>query len=268
MRAFLIVMSVGVAFAMPSPVHDYLTAVGPGISLAVTDLATDTTYSHDDNAVVNPASVIKVPILLAYLHQIQSGVLSGDEMALLRREDIQPGAGTLRYRSPGESIRLDELAELMIRHSDNTATLLVIRFLGLATINGYMQSWGLSDSILKTGRLLDDVPENTMSVRDIQRLLVRLSRYEILTPVLTQRALQLLGSQKYRWGLPKRLPGFVRVSNKTGTLTGFRHDVGVIVSDSAAYVVSIFTTGLSKSKASEVIATLSDLVYTDLISKK
>ena len=78
------------------------------------------------------ASTFKVPIAVALFDLVEQGRLRLDSMVTLRPSDLHPGSGTLTnlFDDPGVSLSLQNLTELMLLISDNSATDLVLRAVG------------------------------------------------------------------------------------------------------------------------------------------
>lgn len=88
------------------------------------------------------ASVFKVPILATLYHEVAEGRVSLEERLVLCEEDQSIGS-TLIHIAPGVALTLRDYACLMITLSDNTATDIVWRRIGLPTPNAYLRSIGL-----------------------------------------------------------------------------------------------------------------------------
>jgi beta-lactamase class A len=78
---------------------------------------------------------VKLPVAVELLRQAQQGTLSLDGAVRLEAADLIDGSPRLRRRKPGGELRVGELLELMLLYSDNTATDLLIRQVGLESIN-------------------------------------------------------------------------------------------------------------------------------------
>ncbi|HSH46850.1 MAG TPA: serine hydrolase, partial [Longimicrobiales bacterium] len=89
------------------------------------------------------ASVIKVPILVEMFHQVATGPLSLDDPVVALEADLKPGSGILQYLSTPHQMTLRDAALLMIAHSDNTASNLVIDRVGIGAVNARMDSLGM-----------------------------------------------------------------------------------------------------------------------------
>lgn len=88
------------------------------------------------------ASVFKVPVMVAVMRQVDDGTLRLDERLELREEDKSPGS-TLLHCHAGLRPTVRDLLYLMITLSDNTATDMLWRKVGLAAVNETMHGLGL-----------------------------------------------------------------------------------------------------------------------------
>jgi beta-lactamase class A len=89
------------------------------------------------------ASVYKVPLLATLFHKVDMKQVSLDRRLVLREIDKSLGSSDLQYFRPGVRLTLHDLSHLMIVHSDNTATDMIHRFIGLDEPNRYMRELGL-----------------------------------------------------------------------------------------------------------------------------
>jgi len=81
------------------------------------------------------ASGIKVLVAIAVLRAVDAGECSLDEPLVLQADDYVDGAGTTNRHPPGSALAVDGLLQQMIIASDNTATDVLIRRIGLARVN-------------------------------------------------------------------------------------------------------------------------------------
>jgi beta-lactamase class A len=81
------------------------------------------------------ASGIKVLVAIIALRDVEAGELALDDRLVLQADDFVDGAGQTNGHPAGSSLRVDFLLEQMLVYSDNTATDVLIRHLGLARIN-------------------------------------------------------------------------------------------------------------------------------------
>lgn len=110
------------------------------VGVYVLDLATGQQVSHRANEHWYLASMVKVPVALAVLQAVQRGELTLDDPMTVRATDYVDGAGQTNRRGPGQTVTVRFLLEQMIVYSDNTATDMLIRRVGLDTINALAQA--------------------------------------------------------------------------------------------------------------------------------
>lgn len=81
------------------------------------------------------ASMVKVPVALAVLQGVERGEFSLDDRLTLHATDYVDGAGSTNGYPPGHRLRVRFLMEQMLIHSDNTATDMLIRLVGVDRVN-------------------------------------------------------------------------------------------------------------------------------------
>ncbi|SDL69298.1 beta-lactamase class A [Franzmannia pantelleriensis] len=81
------------------------------------------------------ASLIKVPVAVEVFARRDEGTLSLDERMTLTRSDYVDGAGQTNWQEPGSRLTLGFLLDEMLTVSDNTASDMLIRRVGLAASN-------------------------------------------------------------------------------------------------------------------------------------
>lgn len=81
------------------------------------------------------ASGIKVPVAVAVLRRAERGTLGLETEVLLEASDFVDGTGHTNRHAPGALLRVDYLLEQMLVYSDNTASDVLIRQVGLDEVN-------------------------------------------------------------------------------------------------------------------------------------
>ena len=97
-------------------------------------------YGWRDRETWYLASLVKVPVAIELMARVEAGSASLDDRLALRRSDYVDGAGPTNWASPGSELSLRELLEPMLTVSDNTASDMLIHFLGLVSVNRRAQS--------------------------------------------------------------------------------------------------------------------------------
>lgn len=198
--------------------------------------------------VVPAASMIKVPILFAALDAVSVGRHHLEGRCRLDRPRVG-GAGALALMPSVRELTLREVLVLMIAQSDNDATNAVVDLLGAEPINDYIRAGlGARHTVLRR-RMMDTVArdagyENTTTAAELASMLHALRRGDLFSPELTAVALDVLGAQQFREGLPAFLLPEVSSASKTGELPGLRHDAAILARGDRWSVTVALVTGL------------------------
>jgi len=110
---------------------------------------------------MNALSVIKIPIMVLAYRNADAGTLELDERYQIQPEDMRRGSGLLQSFSPGIEPTYRDIITQMIITSDNTATDVVIKRLGLERVNTMLAEMGFDQTRLRatTGELFRAVLE-------------------------------------------------------------------------------------------------------------
>jgi beta-lactamase class A len=158
----------------------------------------------------------------------------------------------------------------MITISDNTATNMLIRIVGLHAINSEMGELGL-----KHTRLTEDVRTEGWSIRehlrtspeDLVRLLAMMARRQLIDDWSSNEMISILEGNQFNTLLPAPLPDDVAIAHKTGSLFDTLNDAGIVFASDAPYVIAVMTTALpSLDEGRSFIHEISKLTYTDELS--
>ncbi len=218
-----------------------LAALGGDAGVYIKNLETGEMFCHRAELPVVAASVIKIPVMIEAFRAEAAGELSLSEIHVLRGEERMPSCGTLKNMHAGIEMTLLDLVQLMIIVSDNTATNILIRRLGIDKVNATLRSLGCETTTLR--RLLFDSEasrrgvQNTIAAGEMGMLLEKLHRGEIVSPEASRRMLDILLDQRLNGKLPFFLHSAdIDVAHKTGEDDGVTHDVGVIYADEGPIV--------------------------------
>ena len=230
---------------------------GVQVSARATDLATGAVlFSVDDHVVMPTASIGKVLLLVEVAARIQDGHLN--PLALLDRslEDAVGDSGIWQHLL-APSLPVADLAAIVGSTSDNLATNVLLRHIGLDAVSARTESLGLTRTALldlvRDHRGPDDAPQLSVgSANELTWLFSALARGEIVNPVTSQRVIAWLSLNSdlsmvaSAFGLDplshRTVEHRTLLVNKTGTDAGVRSEVGVLRGPRAGitYAVSMY----------------------------
>lgn len=178
------------------------------------------------------ASVIKIPIMVEAFRQIESKVIDRNQKYILKNEDKLPSCGILNRLHEGLELTVQDLYNLMIVLSDNTATNQLIRILGRERINQSMKELGY-DTIRVNRYLFDSEAaaqgkENYISADEIADMLEKMYFGRLVSKEADEEMLTVLKEQKLNGKIPFLFNRKVTIAHKTGEDTGITHDVGIV----------------------------------------
>lgn len=233
------------------------------------DLTSGRTFGINENEGFIAASVIKLPILVAVLYEIEKGHLRKEDIIRLSPSDKVPGCGVLALMHSGLDVTIKDLCNLMIVISDNTATNMLIRLMGIERINSIMEELGLKTT--KLNRLLFDYEEqkqgkeNYFSPAEIGMLLEKIYRKALISEDICQETEEILKLQQINSKIPYLLPGNIEVAHKTGEDDGITHDVGIVYS-AKPFILCFASNNADVVMVEEAIRRISLLCYEKSIS--
>ena len=257
---------------LSSKLKSLISRIDGRCAIAIKDFFTDSVFFYNEKDKFHAASIIKVPILIELFRHCEKNCLSLDKTLILQANNIVDGAGVLQELHTGLKLTLNDLARLTIVVSDNTASNMLIDLLGFEAINNFIESVGLTGTRLnKTFMTPLKSPEmyNYTNAADMLTLLENLYKGKLLSKKFTNEVLSIMSRQQYREKIPKYLPENLTISNKTGEVSGVRHDIAIISDKNLAYGIAVLTSELKNEYiGDEFIAKVSLEVYKVLSNKK
>lgn len=240
-------------------IADVVSKADAKVGLYAAGLDGDIVIAHEPDQLFAQASAIKVPLLVELYEQAAAGELSLQETLTTQPEQIVGGCGVLQHLVPGSSQwSFADLAVLMIQHSDNVATNLIINRVGRERVNERLAQAGYQTIRLRR-KMMDMIAreagqENQASPQEAARYMQELFRGRSserddgpsqLTETHRQEILRVLrlpktpGPSPLVAGLPKGIACYC----KPGMLPGLRTEWGVVVpNEKPTYVIAMMAT--------------------------
>ena len=222
------------------------------VGLVIQGLDSGVRYEFNADVPMPTASLIKLPILITVYRQVQEGRLDLSRQVPVTRDDKVAGSGILAgHFSDGISLPLRDLARLMIRYSDNTATNLVIEQIGLPATTAMMESLGLEHTklhskVFRRDSSIAPVRSSKFGIGsttagETTQILSRLASGELLSKELTGQIIEHLSSCDDNTKIAAGLSAGVKFAHKTGAVSNCRTDAGIIYTATEPVAVCLLT---------------------------
>jgi len=231
---------------------DELTRNLSGVyGMYVVELLDDQTYGLMQDDTFQAASLIKLPVMTALLHEAERGSINLDAKYVLRDEDKIGGSGSLQYKDAGYEITYREMLELMGQQSDNTAFNIVRNRLGVKKINSELE---------RIGMIHTSVEENTTTPRDVGIFFQKLWRGKLTDSEGKNMLFDNLTDTAYEEWITPGIPDDIQVVHKFGREVHVVNDAGIIRSKNP-FVLVVMSKGVVEKEADEIIPEIARSVY-------
>ena len=228
------------------------------------DLSTDTEIEINGDAGFEPASLVKLPLMMEYFKRAESdpGILSrkltyDGAYDWTRDQNYRPSKTLV----PGKSYTVEDLIFRMLVRSDNNAfrTLLTdVDRVYLQKIHGDM---GIETVMDASGAKL-------VTARSYSIFLKALYNSSFLNQEMSEKALSFLSANEFHLGIDATVPNTITVASKFGERTTGAHgeikqlhDYGIVYYPQHPYLICIMTKGTDFAKLTELIRAISKTVY-------
>lgn len=237
------------------------------ISVYFRDLNNGPWFGVDQNEPFAPASLLKLPILMAYyqLAETDPSILTKEytfHVTSSTQEVIQNvvPAETLQ---DGKTYQVNDLLRRMIVYSDNSAQDLLLQNIDTSALAKVFNDFGLP---LPGG----NASTSEMDVVNYSVFFRVLFNASYLNKEYSEEALELLSQSQFTAGLVAGVPPGITVAHKFGERgiegsSEFQlHDCGIIYYPGHPYLLCIMSKGTSESDLENTIAEVSQYVYTEV----
>jgi beta-lactamase class A len=236
------------------------------VGIRVVDLTDSTIVGVNDTLTFPQGSAIKIPILIELFRQ-------ADAKPTLLREQIPitaaartGGSGVLGdFTDGGSQISVEDLAILMIRLSDNTATNLLIDRVGMPQVNRMLDGLGATHTRLQRKMIRADAmirgEENISTPAEAAAIMTRLARCAPpLTKASCARVRAILEMDKDE---PVRsvIPSSVRVASKPGDIEGVSTSWALVDLPDRPFVLTMMTNYGDSDAGRALIQRAATIVY-------
>lgn len=210
----------------------------------------DTTYMGlNEGETFFAASTSKVPIVMYLFDLAHQGMVDLDTLLMVEDRHLTDDQSLLTSESLGSTFSLYELAEMMITHSDNTATNMIYGFIGSQTgeyaLDGLERLYGISSS-----------EGNYMTPDDAIMVLNRIYKNEEANPYYLDLLTFMKNTVLDEYFTLKL--SAEEIAHKTGDFDGYLNDMGIVYDDMGTYAFAVYTDNIEG--AGEVLIDLGEIV--------
>jgi len=226
-------------------------------SLYFEDLTTGAHIGIREQEKFAPLSLLKVPLMIATLKEIEMGVVSLNQKVVLDKEDIDFQSGKLWEKGAGYEITVKDLLIYLIKYSDNTAVYALNRHV---VSEKYVIESRLLTGLSSVSNITVDDRISPQGYSDMLRGLY-FSNY--LRKPFSELGLALMSDTDFNSQLPAGLPKNIRVAHKVGVYAteGYYHDCGIIYVPGKPYLLCVMSNNTDSGEADKIISEVSKIVY-------
>ena len=204
-------------------------------------------------------SMIKAAIMCAAMEKVERGEIGYHNLRPLLKEDQTGGSGFFQNYKAGAEIEFKEAMHQMVTVSDNTATLMLMRWVGgTEVINDWLNRhgfkttrllypWPISEATQKDEaalkKLFEPALKWTMGVstpNEMRTLMEMIVSGKAGTPAASDEMHRLLNHQYKDEGIASQIPPWVVVASKSGRSDKSQSDLALVHSPSGAYALAVF----------------------------
>jgi beta-lactamase class A len=225
-------------------------------SIYYKNLKNDKEFMFNENKKLPSASLIKLFIMYHAFRKVEEGVISLENQLSVEIKD------RVEF-SVVESLSIDkytlrDLITLMIIQSDNTATNILINYLGINSINDTIKELSMNKTCLNRKMMDFYARENNIdnwtTAQNVGELLCKIYKDEFVNSENKKKIFEVMKRQIFTQMIPRYLDESYEVLNKTGDLPNINHDAAIILHSKGDSVLVIMTTDCQdKYKAQEFI---------------
>lgn len=235
------------------------------VSVYFRDLNNGPWIGINENENFTPASLLKVPVMIAVLKKAEQ-----DPLFLKKRLAIAPSAADEFQQNindtgmvvPGKSYEVEDLVVRMIQRSDNHAATNLWDAVGDQFMDRVFEDVQVKVTGIKT-------PKDYLSVKDYSTFFRILYNASYLNREMSEKGLKILTKSTFNTGLVAGLPEDMVIAHKFGERGigkgGLEivqlHDCGIVYDAQMPYLVCVMTRGRNFNDLNKVIADVSAMVY-------
>lgn len=221
--------------ALKNVIDSELSKLDGDYAVIIKDLASDISYSKNENMLFTSASIYKLAVMYKIFDLLEKNQISYSKQI-----------------TTGTTVK--GALNLMITVSDNASALALANLAGWNNIQSFLISNGIEGFYLN-----QETPQVTATAVD--QLLEKIYFNKAVSQNASGEMKNLLLSQTINNRIPKYLPTDIQVAHKTGELDFVRHDTGIVFGKKSDYIFIFLSKTPAPENAIENIANLSKKIF-------
>jgi beta-lactamase class A len=241
-------------------------------SVYLNDLNTGNHFEINPQELYDPASLMKVPMLLIYLKEAESNPALLKKRYLFEKNQKRAYASTIKDKTltEGQSYSVEDLLFYMIAYSDNQAFWLLADNIDNHKFEILNQDFDIPLNISHVGQ--KGKQQNFIaSVNSISRFFRVLYSATYLNRKSSIYALKLLSQSTYKDGLLKGIDPNIKVAHKFGERNesgvAELHEFGIVYLKGEPYLLGIMTKGSDLKQLPNILSDISKIAYDEMIAR-
>ncbi|OQB11956.1 MAG: Extended-spectrum beta-lactamase PER-1 precursor [Candidatus Omnitrophica bacterium ADurb.Bin205] len=236
-------------------------------AVIIKDLESGWEFVYQKDKLYPSASLAKIPIMAAAFIAAGKGKVNLDTEIALKPSDKLTGSGVLKSLPAGTLFNFERLIGFMIYDSDNTATNIVTKTLGIDYLNNTFKELGLKHTKLLRRvadyRLRNQGVENYTTAEDMAFLLEKIYLRSLFNKQVSDKCIGLLKLTRMNDRIPRYLPADITIAHKTGLERNVCHDVGLVLTPKGNFLICVLTNykNTDLKTAKQFIARIALLTY-------
>lgn len=196
----------------------------------------------NDKVEIRLASLSKVPIVMSIFKKIERGQMSPSDMLVIEKTHLDQGFGNLWKRGEGAELSVQELIELSLIESDNTAYNVLLGQLTGQELNEVYKNLDISITV----DIGEDEKYLRVSPKNYSSIFRSLYLASFLSKENSNHILKLLTQTAFKDKIADGVPDTIKVAHKIGTfeevdtLQNVFIDCGIIYIPNRPYILCAF----------------------------
>lgn len=218
-------------------------------------LPTGISIGVNEKTEIDSASLVKVPLVMAYYHQVEnSGLEQKNPVVALEQRHIDSGFGDMWQRGVGAHVSVEEAIRLSLVNSDNTASNVVASIVSGGEYTQVYEGLDIDMTRNQDMRL-------SIGARSYASVLKALYLASVVNREHSQKILKYLTQTPFNDKLVAGVPSDIKVAHKIGIYQGkIYQDCGIVYVPSRPYLLCMMSHSNEDDARSRMVS-ISKTVY-------